>query len=972
MPRLGKFGLQSSEPQAPKPEDLEDLIVLTEPLFEQDVDEGREQEVTREELLNVILNMRGDRDVRMEDLVRLRCDLRRYLSRQFQQLTSYFDGEVVDAQNSAARFSLAPTWRAIGQFTAYSLQLEDFIRKISGGGGRYVLPLPLKREAQRHMKAVRESRCEGRRTQHPLVHRCIRSWLAWRGPSSVSAQPAHIDAYRNGDARMLGCYARSSSECGGTWTKMETFLEQGSRSTHDAQIFATLPVEVEGGRSQRRLSRLAAASGSVLAAFQGGEVARWYPDEDEFALIDFKEQVGEVSRVFLDVTGFHALLTNSSGDSWYLNFQSTQALRLSKLKGHVLESASWDVEATTSSTRDLLLGTRAGQILQVVIESKEKSIKTLCEFERAAPVVGLRRERVFSTEDGLERLVLFAAAGCSLYAFVGAGSLESLFQRYQGERVTSRARIYEVPFDSPYGDLQVDEACVGPPGTKVLFWLTGVGVLAAKVLSMTKDAAGSTCLLESPPGLVPFPSKTGSGRTGVVSSFLPAPPPPAPRSMALTKFHLIFAFEDRWVAVSRITHEVVQQQDWAMSTYGPLRCLARDWHGEKLWLCSERHAFEVKIHQEERNVWALLLRLEQFDDALAACRSPSQRMRVLCAHGDYLFRKDLEIDAARKFAEATAVPFEHVCLRFLGADRKAGLLEYLRLRLRRAGDQVTRSLLSVWAVEIALARLDELRCTEAAQSLAAERQQLLELLQQCTELDVHATIYHLLQSHGWLDELASFAEMRKDFTTVILHHVSRREGTNAIRKLQHFGASAGQDLVCNFAPVLFGSAPAAFTSLLLKQPSLDPLLVLPGVYSPQGMPTHRTEAIRYLEHAVRHGAEHPEMPSFKGSAFRAAGHLLLDHPEDGTQRSGWASGTALLNALVVMFADGGEETGTDGDAEEALLRFLQAQEGNPQLDCHFALRICRQKGLIKAMVLLYGLMGMHEASFRSAAGVQTD
>lgn len=34
------------------PRDLEDLLVLTEPLFEQDVDEGREQEVTREELLH--------------------------------------------------------------------------------------------------------------------------------------------------------------------------------------------------------------------------------------------------------------------------------------------------------------------------------------------------------------------------------------------------------------------------------------------------------------------------------------------------------------------------------------------------------------------------------------------------------------------------------------------------------------------------------------------------------------------------------------------------------------------------------------------------------------------------------------------------------------------------------------------------------------------------------------------------------
>eukprot|EP00435_Cladocopium_sp_Y103_P034883 s1355_g9.t1 len=81
--------------------DLEDLLVLTEPLFEQDVDEGREQEVTREELLNVILDMRGDRDVRMEDIVRMRCDMRRYLSRQFQQLGGQYDGEAGSNTSSA-------------------------------------------------------------------------------------------------------------------------------------------------------------------------------------------------------------------------------------------------------------------------------------------------------------------------------------------------------------------------------------------------------------------------------------------------------------------------------------------------------------------------------------------------------------------------------------------------------------------------------------------------------------------------------------------------------------------------------------------------------------------------------------------------------------------------------------------------------------------------------------------------------
>lgn len=50
-----------------------------------------------------------------------------------------------------------------------------------------------------------------------------------------------------------------------------------------------------------------------------------------------------------------------------------------------------------------------------IVEGKEKALKTLCDFD-AAPVVGIHRERVFSQQDGLERLVLFVAAGCSAWA----------------------------------------------------------------------------------------------------------------------------------------------------------------------------------------------------------------------------------------------------------------------------------------------------------------------------------------------------------------------------------------------------------------------------------------------------------------------------------------------------------------------------------------------------------------------------
>eukprot|EP00438_Fugacium_kawagutii_P012857 Skav209907 [mRNA] locus=scaffold1253:14183:21086:- [translate_table: standard] len=101
---------------------------------------------------------------------------------------------------------------------------------------------------------------------------------------------------------------------------MDTFLEQGSlaRNSGDPPIFTAIPVDLEEGRSQRRLSRLVTASGSVLAAFQGGEVARSFPlDDEKFAPIDFgRDRPGEVSKLLLDPTGFHALMTNSSGDSW--------------------------------------------------------------------------------------------------------------------------------------------------------------------------------------------------------------------------------------------------------------------------------------------------------------------------------------------------------------------------------------------------------------------------------------------------------------------------------------------------------------------------------------------------------------------------------------------------------------------------------------------------------------------------------
>eukprot|EP00929_Paragymnodinium_shiwhaense_P007593 TRINITY_DN111502_c0_g1_i1.p1 TRINITY_DN111502_c0_g1~~TRINITY_DN111502_c0_g1_i1.p1 ORF type:complete len:1137 (+),score=204.22 TRINITY_DN111502_c0_g1_i1:82-3492(+) len=860
-------------------------------------------------------------------------------------------------------------------------------------------------------------------------------------------------------------------------------MDTNSAGQGSQAIFSTRPVPMDraglGDTStvQRHLASMAAGNGIVLTGLRNGELARWYTIENESSPIDFgRDRCTDISRVFLEPKGFHALITSNGGDTWYLNIHGAQAKLLPKLRGHELKAIAWDLESTESSTKDLIIGTLGGQLLHLVVEGKERTLRTLFVFELGSapgvppemratePVSGVYHEKTVLAADGTERHIVFAAAGCGVYAFIGS-SLETMFQKYQGEGAAKRALVYEVPRDSPHGDLQVDHACMGPPGAKVLFWLTGVGVLAAQIktpLQNDKD------ILEQPPGLIPLPRSPKARTTGgsLFSSLLPAPPP-TPLCMALTSYHIIFVFEDRWAAVSRVNHEVVQQQEWSRSTLGALRGLARDSHEDKVWLCSDKFLFEIEANREDRDVWSSLLRLEKFDEAVSACKSKSQQLRVLAEHADWLFRKGRLIESARKFAEATNVPFEHVALRFAGPEKKGALLEYMRERLSRgpADDKVARALLFVWSVELSLAYLDDLSVKAGASSPSKpgsdyqapptavdasalpvttvggeggtrrrrlnkqelerlrrqERGRLHELLRDCAGFDVQSIIYHLLQSHGFLEELALSAEARRDFTTVILHHVSRRDFAGAIQKLGEYQAMGEcEELLSRFAPVLFKAEPKSLVSLLM-QPQLagiGPLAVLPAVAAwPTSSSLHQAEAIRYLENAIQSHGElmgHPlsegEQSALAGGlcgtsmrrgggTMGDAGGLLLDSDiigaatEDATAgpalpKAGWGSGGAVVSALIVLHARGckrgsEEEEGEDdaltelpdsdapvidwaGDAEDALLRFLKLHESNPLLDLHFALRVCGERGLARSVVQLYGLMGLHEEAVDAA------
>lgn len=69
---------------------------------------------------------------------------------------------------------------------------------------------------------------------------------------------------------------------------------------------------------------------------------------------DDKKEVFNVERVFMDTKGFHVILATDKGENFYFNHMSEKIKYLSKTKGMVITSISWNEDAGEDSTKVLL------------------------------------------------------------------------------------------------------------------------------------------------------------------------------------------------------------------------------------------------------------------------------------------------------------------------------------------------------------------------------------------------------------------------------------------------------------------------------------------------------------------------------------------------------------------------------------------------------------------------------------------
>jgi hypothetical protein len=656
-------------------------------------------------------------------------------------------------------------------------------------------------------------------------------------------------------------------------------------------------------------------------------------------------EIGVIKRLFLDPSASHLIVTTTLAENYYLHTQSRAPKALSRLKGVVIESISWNPSQPTASTREILVGASDGNVYEVFIEPssefyrrEERYLKSVYSTTDG-PITGLWTDIIPGRQD-LRRVIIATpstfvqfAGKVGRNAHEGSGSIFSKF--FESESAT----VHELPnvsstapslfAVSPEHEQTPDQERLN--SERIFGWLTSQGVLHGKLyLSQDTTDLGAKVLGDSkllPRSQIPA-SQTASGRTRRTND--------AVSSMILSQWHILQLVEGRVVVINRLDDTVVFDQvvlEPGQSALG----LVADVKSNTYWLFTTREIFEVVVTDEARDVWKVMLRSQQFEAASQFAKTSTQKDAVATASGDYLVSKGQYLEAAAVYGRSTK-PFEQVALTFIDQGEQDALRKYLLTKLStlKKTSQMQRTMVATWLVELYMAKLNTLDDTittkaELSESMnTAETQDHLSAIRKDyqdfvskfkTDLD-RKTAYDIISSHGREEELLYFATVVNDYNYVLSYWVQRERWQESLAVLKK---QTDAEIFYKYSSVLMAQVPVELVEIMMRQSNLNAQKLIPAFLNYNNTskaPLNQNQAVRYLLFEIN-------------------------------QRQ--STDAAIHNTLISIYAS---HSTTD---ESALLAYLEGQSlaHEQNYDADFALRLCIQHKRVQSCVHIYSSMGQY-------------
>ncbi|KIK70851.1 hypothetical protein GYMLUDRAFT_32922 [Collybiopsis luxurians FD-317 M1] len=651
-------------------------------------------------------------------------------------------------------------------------------------------------------------------------------------------------------------------------------------------------------------------------------------------------------KLFMDPSGRHIVITSTQGQNWYLYRTWKKPRQLKGFNKLVIESIAWNKSALLSSsqptsTREFLIGARNGYIYEAMLSAEEDFFKNheryfqpVFSLPELHPITGVKFDH-FPPSNPRRALVVVTTAS-RIYQFIGTPDrrtddsgriFTTMFSAYKD----TVPKILELPGDTQHSELHYytsdPEQAHSLP--KLLAWMTAPGIYHGTLNfeSATDDYIDAADVL-------PYSS------SGDVVEF--------PVSIALTEFHYVILYKDRIAGVCHLNDKLVYEEPLPLRPNEEVRGITADPVRKTYWVYTDQSIFELLVGNEDRDVWKIYLEKGQFETALRYSKTATQRNQVISAQASSFFSQERFFQAAQCYAQCS-VSFEEVVLKFLDVNERDALRSYLISRLERTKktDITQRMMLATWLVEFYLSKCNELDDMVASESilhdvgnLEAERSILEDDLRHFFEtyknnLDPK-TIYELIQGHGRTDMYLHYATIIGDFKRVIEHWIMEEQWSKAINALNR---QSELELYYRFGAVLLRHAPKETVDSWLKQPTLDPIRLIPSLLQ--------------LQHA-------PRDPLSPNQAIRYLNHVIFEQQN---------TSSTIHNLLITFYVlpSSNPSSSTSASDDGPILRFLSTApsdpiSGKPYYDLDYALRLCKQTGRTQPCVHIYSKMGLYENS----------
>eukprot|EP00899_Mesostigma_viride_P019823 jgi/Mesvir1/27842/Mv07518-RA.1 len=683
---------------------------------------------------------------------------------------------------------------------------------------------------------------------------------------------------------------------------------------------------------------------------------------------------------------------------------------VSRLRGvHVL-SAAWNRHPTEPGVKEVLLGTAEGQVFEVAIsdrDKRDKYAKLVLELPResAEPITCLHLESLFSPASSSHRFYAVAVTPTRLYLFVGAGSLESVFQGYSGgDKAFEGLRFVELPGFMPHSQLHFFAR--RQRRGDVFAWMAGPGIYHGRLNLQSpggEDTASATGgggsfvsdgqLLEYIPLSSPAATNSsgmtrghgGGGGYGGGDSDLDH----TPISMTVTAYHFVVLYRHGLQVINSITGKVVFEERFpsqpsvsGTSTpyssslgnssrsgdlhghhghhhhHGPsgMRAVVRDPSSGVVYVCGQQSLYELVVRDEERDVWKDYLDKGEYALALEHCRTLAQKDRVHFVRAEEAFRQGDYCTAAALYAKTTTTStFEEMALKFVAVSDRDALLSFLLHKLDHLGrgDRTQVTMVATWATELYLDKLNYLAALAPlgmdASSLPTRRQGLATTHTACLEefLAFLSDYKDALHEPTTVRLLGSYGQR-----AALLHFAKLKDDYKTLigHHIEMGDAASALGLMRHpKVPLehLYANAPALMA--MAPRETIDTCVGLynSGASHPSGSLQHR----RLLPAFVRYGSEGGAADASSKGAEGPRSQKILGHQSSayGTGNDGSSSGMGVgapysNEAANTRFLPGGAASslpGSDGPGGGA----AEAQGGGARVVKAEDVATCRNEAI---------------------------